>query len=392
MGVPEPARPPDVDVTRLERAEDRHPVLAEWRAQSPLVGLGLLQWGVTRHADVVQLTRDRRVGHRMPRAYLEFALGDGPGTDFRQNSLLNRDPPDHTRLRRLMSKAFSRSLVQQLRGSVVALVDELVAPLLDGEIYDVAEDLAFPLPSHVVCDLLGLPRVDRASIGSRVTAIFGPDQVTRDEATVWMRDYIGAALADRRPKADGDLLERMLAAEDGDDALTHAEIVDNAVLLFAAGVETTQYLISASFAALLAHPDQLDRLYAEPLLAEPAVEEMLRYDTPVTSFAVYVHETLDVGPYRLHQGDALHLLMASANHDEAVFKAPTQLDIARDPNPHVSFGGGLHLCLGATLARLEGEVVLRRFAETTRSLVAAGPVRRGPVRSFVSLPVVASAR
>lgn len=354
------------------------------------MGLGLLQWGATRHTDVAALLKDRRVGHRMPRAYLEFAFGVGPGTDFRENSLLNRDPPDHTRLRRLMSKAFSRSLVQQLRPKVTTLVDELIEPLLDGEVYDVAASLAFALPAHAVCDVLGLPRVDRSTIGRRVTSLFGPDKATRDEAAIWMREYVGAALAERTADESGDLLARMLAAEDGDDALTHAEIVDNATLLFAAGVETTQYLISAAFAAFLDHPDQLSRLGDEPSLAASAVEEVLRYDTPVTSHPVYVHEPLEIGPYEVGEGEVIYLLLASANHDEDVFDNPTTFNIGRDPNPHVSLGGGLHLCLGAMLARLEAEVVLGRLASSSRSLVGAGLVVRGPGLTFASFPVRAA--
>jgi cytochrome P450 len=383
------ARVPRVDLLSLPRQLDPNPVLASWRRESPLVHGGARMWGVTRHADVTRLLKDRRTGHHLPREYLQFAMGDTPRADFQYNSILNLDPPDHTRMRRLMSKAFSRSLVSDLRGWITDLVDELLVPLRDGASFDVVDELAFPLPTQVICELLGLANVDREEVKTQVARLASRDQAEMNRGVVWLREYIGAALADRIPEVDGDLLQRMLAAEEGDDALTHAEIVDNAALLFLAGFETTKHLIASGVAALLEHDDEMARLLTQPALASTAVEEFLRYDTAVTFVTEYVHEPIEIGDHTLAEGEVVFLLLGSANRDDDVFDAPDDLDIGRDPNPHVGFGGGLHLCMGAMLARLEGDIVFTRLAETMRSIEADGDAMRvgSGLGSFQRVPV-----
>lgn len=385
---------PSVDLLSLPAHLDPNPMLASWRRESPLVHGGARMWGVTRHADVSRLLKDRRTGHHLPREYLQFAMGDTPRADFQYNSILNLDPPDHTRMRRLMSKAFSRSLVMQLRDWVVDLVDELLVPLRDGAPFDVVGELAFPLPTQVICELLGLASVDREGVKAHVARLTSRDQQEMNDGFVWLRTYIGAALAERAPDPEGDLLQRMLAAEEDDDALTHAEIVDNAALLFVAGFETTKHLIASGVAALLDHDDQRARLLAEPGLASTAVEEFLRYDTAVAFVTEYVHEPIHIGDHTLGEGEVVFLLLGSANRDEDVFDAPDDLEIGRDPNPHVGFGGGLHLCMGAMLARLEGDVVFTRLAETMHAIEAAGDVVRvgSGLGSFVQVPVRGNAR
>jgi cytochrome P450 len=385
---------PRVDLLTIPQLHDPNPVLAEWRRESPIVHGGARMWGVTRHADVTRLLRDRRTGHHLPREYLEFAMGDTPRADFQYNSILNLDPPDHTRMRRLMSKAFSRSLVAQLRDGVTGMVDDLLVPLRDGGSFDVVDDLAFPLPTQVICNLLGLADADRNEIRAHVARLTSRDQSEMNDGIVWLREYIGAALAERPADADGDLLQRMLAAEEGDDALAHAEIVDNAALLFVAGFETTKHLIASGVTALLDHDDQRVRLLVEPGLAVPAVEEFLRYDTAVAFVTEYVHEEVQVGDVTLGEGEVVFLLLGSVNHDEEVFEAPDDLDIGRDPNPHVGFGGGIHLCMGAMLARLEGDIVFTRLAETMRAFEPDGDVVRtgNGLGSFVRVPVRGRAR
>jgi cytochrome P450 len=396
VGVME-TKAPDVlrvQLIGLPAILDPNPMLAEWRRSGPLVFGGSRMWGVTRHADVARLLKDRRTGHHLPREYLEFVMGDTPRADFQYNSILNLDPPDHTRMRRLMSKAFSRSLVAELRGWVTDLVDELLVPLRDGAPFDVVDELAFPLPTQVICELLGLADIDREEIKAQVARLTSLDQQEMNDGIVWLREYIGAALAERTPDASGDLLQRMLAAEDGSDALMHAEIVDNAALLFVAGFETTKHLIASGVAALLDHEHQRDRLLAEPAIAPTAVEEFLRYDTAVAFVTEYVHEPIEIGEHTLGEGEVVFLLLGSANRDDDVFDAPDALDIGRDPNPHLGFGGGLHLCMGAMLARLEGDIVFTRLAESMRSFDPAGNVeRRGSgLGSFVQVPIVGVSR
>lgn len=380
---------PQANLLALASELDPYPRYAGWRRQSPLVQGGPRQWGVTRHADVSRLLRDPRVRHHMPREYVEFAFGDTPHATFQFNSIVNQDGTDHARLRRLMGHAFSPSLVRQLRSRVTRLVDELLAPLKDGAPFDVVDDLAFPLPSQVICELLGLPIADRLEVGACAAGLTDLDRSVVNDAVVWLRDYIDNELAGRQPDPDGDLLQRMLAAGEGNDALAHDEIVDNAALLFIAGFETTKHLISSGCAALLTHPDQRDRLWTHPAIARTAVEEMLRFDGLIPFVTVFVHEPLDVGPHTIDEGDVLYLLLGSANHDDDVFDDPTRLNIERDPNPHVSLGGGPHFCLGAMLARLEAEICFTRLAESMRTFDAAGePERRaGTLASILHVPV-----
>ena len=385
----------EFDVATLRWVEDEHALYRQLRAAGPVAKGGLNQWVITRHADVSRLLRDRRLVHRMPREYLVFALGDGAAADFRERSLLNRDGPDHTRLRILMGKAFSAPLVRGLRDHIADLVDGLIEPLLDGAPFDVVQDLALPLPTQVICELLGIDRVDRAEVAAQSAELFSPDRSRVDAATDWIRGYIGGVLAERRADPDGDLLQRMLAAEDGVDALTHAEIVDNAAVLFVAGFETTRHLVAAGVSALLDFGDQLDLLLDDPSLASSTVEEVLRFDGPAANVTLVATEPIEVGAVTIKPDRVLALLLRCANRDEDVFADPDRLDITRTPNPHVAFGGGVHHCLGAMLARVEGEVVFRRLAERVGGIERDGePELRTDtgVRQLTFLPVAARPR
>jgi len=387
-------RVPVLDFMTLSRTDDLYPMLAELRRESPLIkGTIPLTWAVTRHADVAALLRDDRLGHEFPRQYTEFMFGDGPATDFQQNILLNRDPPDHTRLRNLMGKAFRGLTVRKLHDHIVDLVDALIEPALEKQDFDVIGDLAFPLPVQVICELLGIDDVDRDEVRTHVVDLVGLDPVAMNRGTTWLRDYVGEMITRRRPDPDGDLVQRMLAAEEGEDALTHDEIVDNALLLFFAGFETTSNLVGNGCVALLEHPDQMQKLWDNPALAAHAVEEFLRYDTPVPFVQRIAREPIEVGGHVVKEMRVVILLLASANHDEQVFAAPERLDIGRSPNPHVGFGGGIHHCMGAMLARVEGEIVFRRLAERCARLEPNGvPSRRASsIRSFASVPVSAKA-
>ncbi len=200
---------------------------------------------------------------------------------------------------------------------------------------------------------------------------------------------MASVLREREADPDGDLLQRMMAAEEGEDAFTHHEIVANAVLLFFAGFETTTNLIGNGCAALLANPDQQQRLWDDPSLAQLAVEEFLRYDPPVPFVNRLTLEEIEIAGRAIKPMRWVVLLLASANRDETVFEKPNTLDITRKPNTHVGFGGGIHHCIGAMLARLEGEIVFRRLAERAPTFEAAGPLERriSAVRSLAKLPV-----
>ena len=373
-------------------AAERYEQCARWRAAGPIFRVGPGQWAVARHAEVERCLKDRRLVHGMPRRYLSFVMGEGPSGDFRFNSILNQDGPAHLRIRRLMSQAFTPALVRELVPRVEALVDELIEPLLDGEDCDIVDLLAYPLPSNVICDLLGL-QADRDEVRKRAAALATTDVAASDESTVWFREYLSTELSSRAPDPDGDLLQRMLAAEDGDDAFDHDEIVDNAVLLFFAGFETTKHVITGGTAALIDFPDQQAKLLADPSLAASAVEEFLRFDGPVPFVSSMALEALEIGPVTAKPGAVIYQAILSANHDETVFADPGRLDIGRVPNPHLTFGGGPHRCLGMHLARMETETVFRRLADRLDGIEDAGPRRRVTVGvgTWDSVPVRARA-
>jgi cytochrome P450 len=368
----------------LNTFEDPYPFFAVWRERAAILQ-GAEGYAVTRYQDVWQLMRDRRISHEFPRQMLEFALGDGASADFQTNSLLNREGDDHHRLRTLMNKAFHAGTVRQLREHVAELVDGLLEPMLDGETRDVVDDLAFPLPSAVICELLGIPKEDRDEVRRVVAGASGNDNAASDVAITWLRDYMSEVLAERAPDADGDLFQRMLAAEEGDDRLTHQEIVDNALLLFVAGFDTTKNVIASGVVALHEFPDQQRLLWDNPELTPSAVEEFLRYDGPVRFSPRVALADVDDIP----AGSFVQLWLGSANRDPRQFAQPDVLDITRDPNQHVAFGGGAHYCLGSMLARVEADVVFRRLATRVKKIeLADEPVKSvGGLGTYATVPV-----
>ena len=383
----------EFDPVTLSAVDDPYPIYAELRAGGPLAkGSVRGSWAITRHAEVSAFLRDQRLGHQFPREYIEFITGMGAAADLQQDFLLNHDPPEHTRLRALMSQAFKGLVVRKLRDHITDLVDKLLDRALDLRTFDVIDDLAFPLPVQVICQLLNIDDTDRDRVRAHANALVSPDQKAQTESADWLRDYMGSVLREREPDPDGDLLQRMLAAEDGEEAFTHHEIVANAVLLFFAGFETTTNLIGNGCAALLAHPDQKKRLWDEPDMAPLAVEEFLRYDPPVPFVNRLTLEPIEIAGYTIKPQRWVVLLLASANRDESVFEDPADLEISRKPNPHIGFGGGIHHCLGAMLARLEGEIAFKRLAERSQNFEASGePERRvSGVRSLAKLPVSVS--
>jgi len=381
------------DLMALSADPDPYPRYTRWRTAGPLVKGGPGQWGVTRHADVTTLLKDRRLSHEMPKEYTDYVFGEGPSSAFRQNSLLMKDGPGHLRLRRLVAHAFTPQLTHAIEGWVQRLVEELTAPLRDGAPCDIVETLAYPLPTLVICQLLGIPADARGDVRTHSAHIFGADRDASDAAVVWLRDLMDAVLRDRRADPDGDLLDRMLAAGAAPDGLTRDEIVDNAVLLFFAGFETTRHVIAGGAVSLAGRPDQWALLRRDPdRLAPLAVEELLRFDTPIQTLATMVTDPVTIGDVTIKRGHVVHLILGSANRDAAVFEHAEELDITRAPNPHVTFGGAPHRCLGMHLARLETAVVLRTLARSVHELGLAGEPRRTAGSTFAAyerVPVVA---
>lgn len=372
---------------------DPYAVYRELRTAGPLCRGGPGQWVATRYAEVAALLKDRRLSAQYPEEYHRLSVGEGPAVSFFTRIILDRDPPEHTRLRRLMHRAFSPGLVRGMADRIGRMVDEMIEPGLERGTLDAVDELAFPLPVTVVCELIGIPPGDRDLVRphaldlARGFALLVPEheRAATHRAVDWLRAYVGELARERRARPGEDLLSRMVLAEDDGQVLSEEEVVDNTVFLFFAGFETTMNLIANGTHALLDDPAQLALLRAEPVLVDSAVEEFLRFDAPIQAAARLVREPIEVAGRVLRPGRLLVLLLGSANRDPDQFADPDRLDVRRTPNPHVSFGGGIHLCLGAALARVEAQVAFRRLLSRCAVLEPAGEAVRRHSTSFRSL-------
>jgi len=362
-----------------------YPVLAALRESSPYpVWDGALAV-VGRHADCSRILRDARVSSQ--RGTSRLTPPDAPprpGISF-----LSLDPPDHTRLRRLVSKAFTPRMVAQLGPRIEAVTDELLtaAAEQDPNQLELVGQLAYPLPVRIICELLGVPASDHprfAGWSARLAHSLQPQFVApeegvadaaaaREEFTEYFRELIAA----RRADPGDDLLTEMIRAEDEGSRLTEAELISTAILLLVAGHETTVGLISNAVLALLRHPDQLAALRADPGLAAGAVEETLRYDPPVQLTARVARGPIGIGELEAADGTLILLLLAATGRDPGAFTDPDRFDITRESNGrpgagHLAFAAGPHFCLGAPLARLETAIALRQLLPALPGLRIAG--------------------
>lgn len=397
---------PRLDIEDPEFLRDPYPTYRRLRELGPLCRGGPAQWVVTRYAEVAELLRDRRLGREFPAEFQQLSVGAGPASDFLQRIIIDRDPTDHTRLRRLMTRAMSPALVRTLGEPVSRLVDDTLRAARDDGGFDAVTDLAEPVPIIMMSELFGIPLEDRELLRdwsvalSKAFAVFIPpaERVVAHEAVVRLREYMGELLALRRRRPGDDMLSRMAAASDGADRLTDEEIVDNAVFVFYAGFETTTNLVSTGCAALAANPVEQARLRADRSLLPTAVEEFLRYDAPIHTTTRLALETIEIADRKIRPGRVVVLLLASANYDEREFHAPDRLDIGRRPNSHLSFGGGVHHCLGTVLARVESAAVFGRLLDLFTDIRPAGePVWepsgggfRFPYNAYRSIPVAAT--
>lgn len=324
-----------------------------------------------------------------------------PPDEMPSRSFLFMDPPDHTRLRGLVSKAFTPRRVEALRPRIAAIVDDLLATAADQDPFDVVEQLAYPLPVQVICELMGVPVADhhRFAAWSRSLArSLDPDfslspeeRQARDEAVGLFREYFLELIATRRSAPGEDLLSALIAAEEAGDRLTEEELLSTLILLLVAGHETTVNLIANGALAFLRHPDQLVRLQADPGLIGGAVEEVLRFDPPVQLDGRTFVEPTEVNGIEIGAREQVLLVLAAANRDGDVFTDPDHFDIGRRDVHHLSFGHGIHHCLGAALARAEGQAALSAMAgKFTRWELAADELAYKDniiLRGLVALPV-----
>ncbi|MFJ4770483.1 cytochrome P450 [Streptomyces uncialis] len=386
--------------------ENPYPVYAELRERGRAHHFAPTdQWLVPRHADVSALLRDRRLGRAYTHRFTHEEFGraaPAPGHEpfhvLNDHGMLDLEPPDHTRIRRLVSKAFTPRTVDKLRSYVEELADRLVRDLVADGGGDLLARVAEPLPVAVIAEMLGIPEGDRAPLRPWSADICGmyelrpsPEAARRAvRASVEFTEYLRELIAARRAAPGDDLISGLIAAHDQGDRLSEQEMISTCVLLLNAGHEATVNATVNGWWALFRNPGQLAALRADHGLVPTAVEELMRYDTPLQMFERWVLEDIEIDGTTIPRGAEIALLFGSANHDPEIFANPGVLDLARADNPHISFSAGIDYCIGAPLARMELAASMRALLTHAPTLrPAAEPVRTPNfvIRGLAALPV-----
>jgi len=383
-----------------EFVADPYPTYHRLRTEDPVHHSALGFWVLTRYDDVVAALRDPRLAKEAIASFVAARFGAPvPAMGL---SMLDRDPPDHTRLRGLVSKAFTPRVVEGLRPRIQQIVDDLLDGVAARGSMDLIEEFAYPIPVIVICEMLGVPVEDHErfkgwslDIARGLDLIWlGPEsEVGRRSVTARqsLAEYFRGLIAQRRAAPRGDLLSGLIAAEEAGDKLNEVELLATCILLLIAGHETTVNLIGNGTLALLRHPDQLQRLQRDPGLITGAIEELLRFDGPVQRTARIPSEDIVIGGHTIAKGEMVMPFIGAADRDPVQFPDPDRLDIGRADNRHIAFGWGIHFCLGAPLARIEGQIAIstlvRRLPKV--ELATAQPEYRQSLtlRGLKALPV-----
>ena len=355
-------------------------------------------WFLTRYDDCAALLRDARLGHY--EGQYSFPESQRALVEMQKEWLLLKNPPDHTRLRGLVHKAFTPRMVEQMRQQVQTITDSLLDKIVAEGDGDLIAGLAYPLPVTVIAALLGIPAEDhdqfhvwsdalaRSLDLTEVTEVYEKASAAAAELT----DYLRRIVAQRRGHLRDDLLSALIAAEEAGDRLSEEELYATCALLLVAGHETTINLIGNGTLALLQNPEAWQQLQANPTLIKTAVEELLRYDSPVQMTSRMALEDMEIRGQTVRRGQQVAFLLGAANHDPERFAQPGTLDLSRDPNPHLAFGNGIHYCLGAPLARLEGQIaistLLRRLPHLRLAAEASTYRDNYVLRGLESLKVI----
>ncbi|CAM5473957.1 MULTISPECIES: cytochrome P450 [Streptomyces] len=373
---------------------DPYPAYAELRARGRVHWFEPTnQWLVPHHADVSALLRDRRLGRTYQHRFTHEEFGRGapppehePFHTLNDHGMLDLEPPDHTRIRRLVSKAFTPRTVERLKPYVRDLAGELVAGLVARGGGDLLKEVAEPLPVAVIAEMLGIPESDRGPLRPWSADICGmyelnPSKETAAKAvraSVEFSDYLRELIAARRKEPGDDLISGLIAAHDEGDRLTEQEMISTAVLLLNAGHEATVNATVNGWWALFRNPGQLAALRADHALIPSAIEELMRYDTPLQLFERWVLDDVEIDGTTIPRGAEIAMLFGSANHDPAVFADPERLDLTRAENPHISFSAGIHYCIGAPLARIELAASMTALLEQAPGLRPVSDPERKP--------------
>ena len=383
-----------------QTAQDPYPVYAALRERDPVHRSGLMNaWLFTRHADIDTILRDHRLFSNDPRkGTLSRRQRAGLPADD-EFTMLFLDPPDHKRLRALVNKAFTPKAVNALEPHIRSLLSSLLDDIDDPAGFDLMQAVAQPLPVIVIAEMLGIPPEDRAQFKiwsdqrarTLEPSIDARERALADAANKALNDYFRPIIEERRAAPQDDIVSALAQAEEEGDRLTELEMLNMLRLLLIAGNETTTNLIGNGVLALLRHPDQLQRLRDDPSLIPLAVDELLRFDSPVQTDFRRALEDCEVNGFPLKKRDNIVLLLGAANRDPDVFDEPDRLDVGRGDRSHLSFGRGIHHCIGAPLARLEGRIVLEMLLERYSQINLRGeqPRFRNSIvlRGLESLPV-----
>jgi len=393
------------DPSDAEFRRDPYPRYAELREDDRLHRNAEGFWVLTRYEDVFAVVRDPRLSSHPKHSPERRRRGGEDAADIPLigdgtiEIMLTADAPDHTRLRRLANKAFTPRAVEALRPRIAELVDGMLDEALERGSFDVMEDLAAPLPVMVICDLLGVPVADQAQFKPWSEAIARMLDATADQAMLGQAipavmgfvGYFNGLIEERKATPRDDLLSALIAAESEGDKLTQGELFAMIILLFIAGHETTTNLLGNGTYALLRHPDQLQLLRDDPSLAVAGTEELLRFDSPVQITMRTATMDLEVNGIPLSKGESVICGLAAGNRDPRYVEAPEELRLERGKPTHLSFSNGMHYCLGAPLARLEGQIAFAAMATRFASmeLVDERPPYRDHfvLRGLASLPV-----
>ncbi|MGI8644146.1 MAG: cytochrome P450 [Thermomicrobiales bacterium] len=389
-------------------SHDPYGQYAEWRAMDPVrYDPGWNGWAVTGYDAVAALLRESRLGADRADVFFGDINARRRGNleclaRIQRAMMLFADPPRHTRLRGLVNRAFTPRVVQSLRETIQAVIDGLLDAVAEQGQMDVIRDLAYPLPTMVIARLLGVPPEDREQLkawSDDFARFIGggamePEVPERADASVRaMSAYLAEIVAEKRRAPGVDLISGLLQAEERGDVLDEDELYATCILVLVAGHETTTNVIGNGMLALLLHPGERARLAAEPALLSPTVEEILRYDSPVQVTSRIVREAFTWQGHVFEAGQFVDLWLGAANRDPARFAEPDLFDVMRPDNRHMAFGYGTHFCIGAPLARLEGELalgtLLRRFGDMSLASEAL-PLRHHETtvfRALVALPV-----
>jgi len=397
-----------IDMQSAAFRADPYPSYARMRQEMPVfqtVVPGMSRstsWVVTRYDDIVgalkhpalssdmmQLRSQGQAARWVPRAFKILA-----------KTMVTMDDPDHARLKNLVHKGFTPLRVEQMAGRIRELTDEMLAALEGRDTIDLIEDFALPLPMAVISEMLGVPVAERAKFRRFMLHLLdGPPPsfwrlITGLRNNLRMIRYLDGLINLRRREPDDGLITALVAAETSGDRLSQDELVGMVFLLLLAGHETTVNLLGNGMLALMDDRKELERLRTNPTLIKTAIEELLRFTNPVQHSVIrFAKDDLEIGGTKIAKGDRVILMLAAANRDEAVFPNSEQLDIGRDPNRHLGFGLGIHFCLGAPLARMEGAIALNALLQKFPDIALAIPrdkVRWRPnslLRGLKDLPV-----